>query len=231
MCTSPATTPPASPTSDLPHDRNTGKCHTLQKDAPQLDRLARGYRADFAYWPFWVIVSARPAVCLCIGAVRANVRICRQQGLPVLPCRACRTGTVAPGGGADRESRRRSSGSPGRDARMPPRLEERAPGCPAVGRVPAAPGRSGPGDGRQRGIIQQARVPTDGRTPRNVAVEPAGAVPGRRGTGGWLPGASRPVRHYAQRRERPGRTRALPPLYAATGRGILLAVAAHSCSI
>ena len=28
-----------------------------------------------------------------------------------------------------------------------------------------------PGDGRQRGIIQQARVPTDGQTPRNVAVE------------------------------------------------------------
>src|ERR1035441_1825704 len=36
MCTSPATTPPASPTSDSPHDRNTGKCHTLQKDAPVL---------------------------------------------------------------------------------------------------------------------------------------------------------------------------------------------------
>ena len=92
-----------------------------------------------------------------------------------------------------------ASGSPGRDARMPPGLEERAPGWPAVGRVPADPGRSGPGDGRQRGIIQQARVPTDGRTPRNVAVEPAGAVPGRRGTGG----CSCPVRrarscHHAE---------------------------------
>jgi hypothetical protein len=87
-----------------------------------------------------------------------------------------------------------ASESPGRDAWMPPGLEERAPGWPAVGRVPADPGRSGPGDGRQRGIIQQARVPTDGRTPRNVAVEPAGAVPGRRGYRRVrLPGASRPV--------------------------------------
>src|SRR6266568_3866567 len=34
MCTSPATTPPASPTSDSPHDRNNQKCHTLQEDAP-----------------------------------------------------------------------------------------------------------------------------------------------------------------------------------------------------
>jgi len=101
-----------------------------------------------------------------------------------------------------------ASGSPGRDARMPPGLEERAPGWPAVGRVPADPGRSGPGDGRQRGIIQQARVPTDGRTPRNVAVEPAGAVPGRRGTGGCgFPVRRALSRHYAQRRERPGRTR------------------------
>ena len=34
MFISPATTPPASPTSDSPHDRNTLKCHTPQKDAP-----------------------------------------------------------------------------------------------------------------------------------------------------------------------------------------------------
>src|SRR6266567_8946243 len=37
MCTSPATTPPASPTSDSPHDRNNQKCHTLQEDAPGAD--------------------------------------------------------------------------------------------------------------------------------------------------------------------------------------------------
>src|SRR5712692_2281946 len=37
MCTSPATTPPASPTSDSPHDRNNQKCHTLQEDAPVRD--------------------------------------------------------------------------------------------------------------------------------------------------------------------------------------------------
>ena len=36
MCTSPATTPPASPTSDSPHDRNNQKCHTLQEDAPAV---------------------------------------------------------------------------------------------------------------------------------------------------------------------------------------------------
>ena len=70
-----------------------------------------------------------------------------------------------------------------------------------------------PGDGRQRGIIQQARVPTDGQTPRNVAVEPAGAVPGHRGTGGCGCPVRRALsRHYAQRRERSGRTRTLPPI-------------------
>jgi hypothetical protein len=56
------------------------------------------------------------------------------------------------------------------------------------------PGDPGPGGGRQPGIIEQAGVPAGGRTPVNLAVEPAGAVPGRRGTGG----CSCPVR-------RPGR--------------------------
>jgi len=42
------------------------------------------------------------------------------------------------------------------------------------------PGDPGPGGGRQPGIIEQAGVPAGGRTPVNVAVEPPGAVPGRR---------------------------------------------------
>ncbi len=74
-----------------------------------------------------------------------NACICRQQGLPGLPWhagvpvrRACCTGTVAPGGGADRGSRRSGEREPGRDARMRPVLEGRPP------------------DGRAAGIIQQA---------------------------------------------------------------------------
>ena len=39
------------------------------------------------------------------------------------------------------------------------------------------PGDPGPGGGRQPGIIEQAGFPAGGRTPVNVAVEPAGAVP------------------------------------------------------
>ena len=83
----------------------------------------------------------------------------------------------------------------------------------AAGRVPAVPGRSGAGGGRQSGIIGQAGVPAGGRTPVNLAVEPAGAVPGRRGTGG----CSCPVRrarscHHAEWYVRSGRTRTLPPI-------------------
>jgi len=36
-----------------------------------------------------------------------------------------------------------------------------------------SPGDPGPGGGRQPGIIEQAGVPAGGRTPVNVAVEPA----------------------------------------------------------
>ena len=106
-----------------------------------------------------------------------------------------------------------ASGSPGRDARMPPGLEERAPGSAGLSAgCLRTPGDRGPGDGRQRGIIQQARVPTDGRTPRNVAVELRRSRVGR-GTGGCGCPVRRALsRHYAQRRERPGRTRALPPI-------------------
>jgi len=46
------------------------------------------------------------------------------------------------------------------------------------------PGDPGPGGGRQPGIIEQAGVPAGGRTPVNVAVVPAGAVPGSPGYGG-----------------------------------------------
>ena len=99
-------------------------------------------------------------------------------GVPVR--RACRTGTVplavelieGHGAGGERE--------PGRDARMAP---ARGPGSGMAG-LPAgclrSPGDPGPGGGRQRGIIGQAGVPGGGRAPVNVAVEPAGAVPGRR---------------------------------------------------
>jgi hypothetical protein len=95
------------------------------------------------------------------------------------------------GAGGERE--------PGRDARMPPGS---GPGSGMAG-LPAGclrtPGDPGPGGGRQPGIIEQAGVPAGGRTPVNLAVEPAGAVPGRRGTGG----CSCPVRraqscHHAE---------------------------------
>src|SRR6266851_1149902 len=38
MFISPATTPPASPASASPHDRNTRKCHTPERDAPSQRR-------------------------------------------------------------------------------------------------------------------------------------------------------------------------------------------------
>ena len=65
-----------------------------------------------------------------------------------------------------------ASGSPGRDARMPPGLEERAPGWPAVGRVPADPGRSGretdasAGSSSRPGFRQTARRPGTSRWSR-----------------------------------------------------------------
>ena len=87
-----------------------------------------------------------------------------------------------------------ASGSPGRDARMPPGLEERAPGWPAVGRVPADPGRSGAG--RRTPARDHPAGPGSDRRPD--APERRGGA-GRRGPGspGYrrvrLPGASRPV--------------------------------------
>src|SRR5579859_1567958 len=39
MFISPATTPPASPTLASPHDRNTRKCHTPQRDAPDVTAM------------------------------------------------------------------------------------------------------------------------------------------------------------------------------------------------
>jgi hypothetical protein len=64
----------------------------------------------------------------------------------------------------------------------------------AAGRGPTGSGRSGAGRGCQPGIIEQARVLARGRAPVNVAVEPAGAVPGQPGYRRVrLPGAPRPV--------------------------------------
>ncbi len=48
------------------------------------------------------------------------------------------------------------SGSPGRDTRMPPGLEDGPRDGRAAGRVPGDLGDPGPGDGRQPGIIQRA---------------------------------------------------------------------------
>jgi hypothetical protein len=90
------------------------------------------------------------------GLIRTDaarfVLVCRRQGLPGLPwCagvpvrRACRTGTVPPGGGADRGSRRRGEREPSRDARMPPGSGTGLRDGRAAGRVPADPGRSGAG--------------------------------------------------------------------------------------
>jgi len=74
----------------------------------------------------------------------------------------------------------RGEREPGRDARMLPGsgMGGLLAGCLRTASDP------GSGGGRQPGIIEQAGVPAGDRTPVNVAVEPADAVPGRRGTGG-----------------------------------------------
>jgi hypothetical protein len=110
-------------------------------------------------------------------------------GLPGLPwCagvpvrRACRTGTVllavelieGHGAGGERE--------PGRDARMPPGSGTGLRDGRAAGRVPAVPGRSGAGRRTPARNHRVGRGSGSGPTPVNVAVEPAGAVPGRLGS-------------------------------------------------
>ena len=131
----------------------------------------------------------------------ANIRSCRQQGLPGLPwCagvpvrRACRTGTVplavelieGHGAGGERE--------PGRDARMPPGSRTGLRDGRAAGRVPADPGRSGAG--RRTPARNHRAGRGSGRRPD--AREPRGGA-GRRGPGSpgyrrvQLSGASRPV--------------------------------------
>ena len=104
-------------------------------------------------------------------------------GVPVR--RACRSGTVplavelieGHGAGGERE--------PGRDAGMPPGSGDRVPGWPGCRPGACGPrairGReadASPGSSGRPGFRQAAGHPV------NVAVEPAGAVPGRRGTGG-----------------------------------------------
>ena len=103
-------------------------------------------------------------------------------GVPVR--RACRTEAVplavelieGHGAGGERE--------PGRDARMPPGLEERAPGWPAVGRVPADPGRSGretdasAGSSSRPGFRQTARRPGTSRWSRPARSRVAGVQEG-----------------------------------------------------
>ena len=118
----------------------------------------------------------------CRGALASPVR------------RACRTRTVplaveliqGHGAGGEREP-----------SQTPGCRRARGPGSGMAG-LPAwclrTPGAPGPGGGRQPGIIEQAGVPAGGRTPVNLAVEPAGAVPGRRGYRRvQLSGASRQV--------------------------------------
>jgi len=111
----------------------------------------------------------------------------RRQGLPGLPrCagvpvrRACRTEAVplavglieGHGAGGERE--------PGPGARMPPGPRTGLRDGRAAGRVPAVPGRSGAGRPTPARNHRAGRVPAGGRTPVNVAVEPAVAAPGRR---------------------------------------------------
>ena len=119
--------------------------------------------------------------------------ICRRQGLPRLPwCagvpvrRACRTGTVPPAVELIEGHSAGGKREPGRDARMPPGSRTGLRDGRGACRVPADPGDPGPGGGRQPGIIEQVSTGfrQGGRTPMNVAVEPTGAVPGRRRTGG-----------------------------------------------
>jgi len=123
-----------------------------------------------------------------------NALSCRRQGLPVLPCRACRTGTVAPGGGADRESRRRSERKP-RQGR-PDAAGARGAGSGMAGCRPGACGPRAIRAGRRTPARDHPAGPGSDRRPD--APERRGG-PGRRGPGspGYrrvrLPGASRPV--------------------------------------
>ena len=139
--------------------------------------------------------------------------ICRRQGLPVLPCRACRTGTVAPGGGADRESRRRSERKP-RQGR-PDAAGARGAGSGMAGCRPGACGPRAIRAGRRTPARDHPAGPGSDRRPD--APERRGGAPARSRVGRGTGGCGCPVRralsrHYAQRRERPGRTRALPPI-------------------
>jgi hypothetical protein len=123
-----------------------------------------------------------------------NALSCRRQGLPVLPCRACRTGTVAPGGGADRESRRRSERKP-RQGR-PDAAGARGAGSGMAGCRPGACGPRAIRAGRRTPARDHPAGPGSDRRPD--APERRGGA-GRRGPGspGYrrvrLPGASRPV--------------------------------------
>jgi hypothetical protein len=130
------------------------------------DRKPRGYRKDHRDASRPVApgqLNMRPPG-LHIYASRScteNARTCRRQGLPGLPwCagvpvrRACRTEAVPLAVELIEGHGAGGKREPGCDARMPPGS------------------RTALRDGRAAG-----------RTPVNVAAEPAGAVPGRRGTG------------------------------------------------
>ena len=160
------------------------RCRPDRRVGARLFGLWRGLsRPGMTYWMIACSVYSY------IATFGVTIRICRRQGLPGLPWCAgvpvrCASRTEAVslvgligghGAGSERE--------PGRDARMPPGSRTVLRDGRAAGRVPAGPGDLGPGGGRQPEIIEQAGVPAGGRTPVNVAVEPAGAVPGRPGTG------------------------------------------------
>ena len=125
---------------------------------------------------------------------RLIYRSCRRQGLPVLPCRACRTGTVAPGGGVDRESRRRSERKP-RQGR-PDAAGARGAGSGMAGCRPGACGPRAIRAGRRTPARDHPAGPGSDRRPD--APERRGGA-GRRGPGSpgyrrvQLSGASRPV--------------------------------------
>jgi hypothetical protein len=99
-----------------------------------------------------------------------------------------------PGGGADRESRRRGEREPGRDARMPPGLGTGLRDGRAAGRVPAVPGRSGAGrrtPARNHRAGRGSGRRPDARERRGGAGRCGPGSPGYRRV--RLPGASRPV--------------------------------------
>ena len=159
---------------------------------------ARGYlRTHSRSWPLGrplvIVQRERQTVFLCIGAPRGERPDPPRQGFPGLPwCagvpvrRACRTGTVPLAVGLIESHGAGASGSPGRDARMPPgsRSGLRDGGCRpgacgprairAGRRTPARDHPAGPGSDRRPDAPERRGEPRRG--PGSAGVQEGAAA-------------------------------------------------------